>query len=89
MAASASATILSMSTLHVRNVPPHLYEAIRRRATEQDRSISAETILLLERALQLDRPGVRELLDSIRSARPAVRGAVDSALLIREDRDGR
>ncbi len=89
MAASTTATIPAMSTLHVRNVPDALYEAIRRRAAEKERSISAETILLLERALDLDRPGVRELLDSIRSARPHVRGTVDVAALIREDRDGR
>lgn len=75
------------NSLHVRNVPPQLYEVIRRRALEGKRSISAESILLLERALGLDRPATRELLDSIRSARPRVRGAIDAAALIREDRD--
>jgi plasmid stability protein len=39
-----------MSILHVRNVPDELYERIRQRARAQNRSISAEVIVLLDRA---------------------------------------
>ena len=37
-----------MPTLYVENVPPELYEALRLRASERRRSISAEVIALLE-----------------------------------------
>lgn len=40
-----------MATLHVRNVPDALYEALRAQARERGRSINAETIAVLERAL--------------------------------------
>ena len=42
---------IDVSILHVRNVPDELYERIRRRAQVQNRSISAEVIVLLNRAL--------------------------------------
>ena len=37
-----------MATLHVRNVPDDLYELLRERAAENDRSIGAETVQLLQ-----------------------------------------
>jgi plasmid stability protein len=40
-----------MATLHVRNVPPDLYDALRQRAQREGRSISAETIAILRRTL--------------------------------------
>lgn len=40
-----------MPILHVRNVPDDLYEHICRQAREQNRSISAQVIYLLERAV--------------------------------------
>ena len=40
-----------MATLHVRNVPDDLYERIRRRAAEENRSLGAEVVSLLERVL--------------------------------------
>jgi antitoxin FitA-like protein/ClpA/ClpB-like protein len=49
-----------MATLHVRNVPDDLYELLRERAAENDRSIGAETIQLLQERLTLGaspRPG--------------------------------
>jgi plasmid stability protein len=79
-----------MSTLHVRNVPEPIYRALHRRAKERGSSVSAETIRLLGRALRVDRPGVRELLDQIERTRPVARkGAPGAAELIREDRDRR
>src|SRR5437763_1975398 len=64
-----------MSTLHVRNVPPEIYASLRRRARERKSSISVETIRLLGRALRVDRPGVRELLEEIESERAVARRA--------------
>ena len=40
-----------MATLHVRNVPDPLYEALRERAAQNGRSIGAETVCLFEDAL--------------------------------------
>jgi plasmid stability protein len=40
-----------MATLHVRNVPDELYELLRERAAENDRSIGAETVQLLQEHL--------------------------------------
>jgi plasmid stability protein len=48
-----------VATLHVRNVPGELYEALRANAAIEGRSIGAQTVELLRRALQ-DRNAVRE-----------------------------
>jgi plasmid stability protein len=37
-----------MATLYVRNVPDELYEALRKRARQNRRSIAAEVVSLLE-----------------------------------------
>ncbi|MBV9915949.1 MAG: Arc family DNA-binding protein [Solirubrobacterales bacterium] len=42
---------MTMSTLHVRNVPDDLYELLRDRAAAHDRSIGAETVQLLQETL--------------------------------------
>ena len=79
-----------MATLHVRNFPDDLYERIRRRAREQNRSISAEVVSMLLRAAEESSPAQAELLAAIRRRRffrPDSVGAPDSATLIREDRE--
>lgn len=79
-----------MSIRRVRNVPPPVYRALRKRAKERHSSVSAETIRLLERALRIDRTGIRELLESIERTRPRIRGrAPAAAALIRRARDRR
>jgi len=78
-----------MSILHVRNIPDELYERIRRRAQAQSRSISAEVIVLLNRALTETEAAQRDVLADIRRRRffrPAEAGAPDSTSLLREDR---
>ena len=40
-----------MATLHVRNVPDDVYEALRRRAEQEGRSINAQAIAILRRSL--------------------------------------
>ncbi len=88
--ATSVASIVFMPTLHVRDVPHDLYEALRARAAEAGTSISAETICLLRRAMRVDLPGLRALLDEIDSFPLATRARGKSAAaLIREDRDAR
>jgi plasmid stability protein len=78
-----------VATLHVRNVPPEVYEALRARAARNGRSINAEVIELLR-----DRTHVRtpdEVLASIRSRRarlaPVSDQLPDLVETIRRDRD--
>jgi plasmid stability protein len=78
-----------MSVLHVRNVPETLYERLRRRAEEQRRSLSAEVIVLLTRALEEEEKSPEVTLAAIRSRRsfrPAEAGAPDSTTMLRQDR---
>ena len=76
-----------MPTLHVRNVPEALYEALRQRAAAMGTSIGAEAIAALELAMRTDLVGVREVLAEYRTQRPAARqGTPSAADLVREDR---
>jgi plasmid stability protein len=78
-----------MAILHVRNVPDELYESIRQQAQAQNRSISAEVIVLLQRALAGSERSQDEVLASIRRRRfynPLEAGAPASSTLLREDR---
>jgi len=78
-----------MAILHVRNVPDELYDRIRRRAQAQNRSISAEVITLLDRALLETERSQDDVLASIQRRRffePSEVGAPDSTSLLREDR---
>ena len=78
-----------MSILHVRNIPDELYDRIRQRARAQNRSISAEVIMLLDRALAEAERSQSDVLASIQRRRvfyPVEAGAPDSTSLLREDR---
>jgi plasmid stability protein len=75
--------------LHVRNVPDQLYERLRRQAQAQNRSISAEVIVLLDRALAGAERSQDEVLTNIRRRRlfnPLEAGAPESTAILREDR---
>jgi plasmid stability protein len=87
--ASTFASVDEMSTLHVRNIPDDVYEALRKRADEHDSSISSEAVRLLRRALRTDRVGVKELLDEVEESRPRATRKVSAAQLVRRDRDSR
>lgn len=79
-----------MATLHVRNVPNALYERLREQAESQNRSLSAEVIILLDRALAESDSKQADILARIRRRRsfsPAAVGAPDSTALLREDRE--
>ena len=79
-----------MPTLHVRNVPEELYQQIRVQAATKNRSLSAEVVVLLQRALIQSEQDQSEVLAGIRRRRffrPTEAGAPDSLTLLREDRD--
>ena len=81
-----------MPTLYVENVPVDLYEALRMRASERRKSISAEVITLLEENVPTAKElaSRRELLNQaqrIRARRPRTRGPFPSSeAMQREDR---
>jgi len=77
-----------MPALQVRNIPDDLYEALKARAEAEGRSLSAQTVAILKRALAdqlVDRAEVaRRIAARRRSAGVMTRSAKD---LVREDRD--
>ena len=78
-----------MPTLHVRSVPEDLYNQLRSLAQVKQRSLSAQVVAMLERALEAEAQQQQQarLLDTIHRRRfmpPAA--APDSAELLREDR---
>ena len=80
-----------MHTLYVRNVPSDLYERLRQEAAAARRSLGAEAIELLGRALAPS-SGVSldQLLgnaDRIRTLHALPTGSPTAAELIREDRE--
>ena len=81
-----------MATLYVENVPDELYDSLRQRARSNRRSISAETIFLLERALPTAadlrrRAAIYRRIQRL-SARPgAVASGPSTEQLLREDRE--
>jgi plasmid stability protein len=82
----------NMATLHVRNVPDKLYKRIHKLAEAENRSVTAEIIRLLSQGVQAReaRKGVADVIDRIRRRAQKVelpRGWIDSAELIREDRN--
>lgn len=80
-----------MATIHVRNVPDDLYAALRARAKRENRSLSAETIAILRRALH-PRRDPEDVLEGLRDLRERLRWPDHAPApedLIREDRDGR
>jgi plasmid stability protein len=84
-----------MATLYVRDMPDDLYEHLKRRATEEGRSISQETVRLLRLVLLSARsqpdPEFKAWFDWVNQQRERWaregRKFPDSTRLIREDRD--
>jgi antitoxin FitA len=78
-----------MATLHVRNVPVDVYEALRARAAREGRSMNAEVIAILRRSLTARRDP-DDVIADLRRLRERVRLPADAPApedLIREDRD--
>jgi len=84
-----------MATLYVHDMPDELYEQLKKRATQEGRSISQEAVRLLRLALLTDRPKsdleFKAWLDWVTEQRERWakegRKFPDSTTLIREDRD--
>jgi plasmid stability protein len=79
-----------MAVLHVRSMPDELYEALKRRAHEQGRSLSAEVVFLLRDAVQGPARSQADVLATIARRRhfdPSAAGAPTSTDLIRQDRE--
>lgn len=79
-----------MTNLHVRNVPDELHERIRNLAESGRRSLTAEVIVLLDRAVSISECERKRLdiLDNMyrKRIRPP-KGFPEAQDLIREDRD--
>ena len=69
--------------IQIRNVPEDLYRTLKSRAALAGMSLSE--YLLQEARKIAERPTVEELRKRLRQRRP-VKGPIDSAALIREDR---
>ena len=79
-----------MNTLHVRSVPDNLYQRLQQLARSRNRSLSAQVITLLARAVEEEERQREQagLLDSIRRRRfKPPTDAPDSLDLLREDRN--
>jgi plasmid stability protein len=82
-----------MATLYVENVPDDLYEALRKRARSQRRSIAAEVLSLLESNIPTDaelsrRKQIVRKLRQLRFTKGSSSTSLPSSLeMIREDRD--
>jgi plasmid stability protein len=80
-----------MAILHVRNVPEKLYRRIQKLAEEENRSVTAEVIQLLNQGLRAReaRRSAAEVIERIRQRARRIelpRDWKDSAELLREDR---
>jgi plasmid stability protein len=82
-----------MATLYVENVPEDLYEALRKRARSQRRSIAAEVLSLLEqnvpteKELKKRRQLARKLYQLRFTSRVSDKPFPSSEEMIREDRE--
>lgn len=81
-----------MPSLQVRDLPEHLYQEIVQLAKAERRSITQETIILLEKALKMEKQNKerrQKLFDTIiqdTNNNPS-KDILDPVPLIREDRD--
>lgn len=82
-----------MPELHVRNLPSELHERLRVQAAAEGRSMSAEALVLLQRALlpvadqSAKQRAAIEQLRAIRHRNRLPIGAPTAERLVREDRD--
>ena len=82
-----------MATLYVENVPDELYEALRRRARQNRKSIAAEVLTLLEqnvptaRELRARRDAMRRLAEIRSQPSPSPGPFPSTEEMQREDRE--
>jgi len=79
-----------MPILHVRNIPEEMYAALKARAQNERRTLSAQVIVMLEQALQQPTRSQSEVLAALDARRhrfsPRKAGAPSSTELLRQDR---
>ncbi len=76
-------------TLHLRNVPLNVYEALRGRALRSGRSLNAEVVAILREEIER-RQGHEDLLRELERLSVVLpEGAPTPEQFIREDRDAR
>ena len=79
-----------MPTLTIKNIPEALYSRLKRRATDERRSMNNQAINCLERALQLPSIDVERVLARARTIRRKTTGLpLTDKLLARAKSDGR
>ena len=80
-----------MPNLQVRDLPENIYNQIKELAEKERRSITQQTIVLLEKALEIERENKerrKKLLDQLVEADEEIKGDIpDPVPLIREDRE--
>lgn len=78
-----------MATLYVKDVPEELYSKLKEMAVKDRRSISAETIVLLEEVLEGRKLEMEDVLASVVRNRAKYRLKPGKSLveLLREDRE--
>ena len=80
-----------MATIYVRNVPDELYEALRKRAHENQRSIAAEVLSVLETSIPTRkelraRKALVRRLQRMHSKNKSTRRFPSTETMLREDR---
>ena len=78
---------LAVPTLHLRNVPDRVYEALRARARLNRRSLTAEAIAILEAEVAPPLTGAEFLAELERLAFELPEGAMSPEEAIRRGRD--
>jgi plasmid stability protein len=77
-----------VATLHVRNVPDDIYDALRARAKSEERSINAVAIAILREVLSpVDAEAMIEDLRRFRARTRLPQGTLAPEEIIRRDRD--
>lgn len=83
--------MVAVATLHVRNVPPELYEELRARSARQGRSIGAEVVAILRSTFDRERVA-RATVERLHALSQEIQLPPDAPTpeeLIREGRDER
>jgi hypothetical protein len=76
-----------MPTLYVKDFPGPLYNKLKTVAEKDRRSVSAETIVLLEKVLEAGGVAGSNAVDSIINLRLETKAGPSVVELVREDRD--
>ena len=80
--------VIMSINLSIKNVPNEIAEKLRDRAKKAHRSLQGELMVILEQAVQEEKPiSLGMVRDRARAYR--IRTADESAKIIRDDRDGR